>query len=86
MQPAARAGATLQAIWLAGQFQGVISPHTPTGSRRMRVLPWGFSNTKSCNALAVVRKWNSPEPAWPLPASAFSGAPISAQMAWAMSS
>ena len=31
MQPAASAGATLQAIWLAGQFHGVISPQTPTG-------------------------------------------------------
>jgi hypothetical protein len=27
VQPAASAGATLQAIWFAGQFQGVISAH-----------------------------------------------------------
>src|SRR5258707_14436235 len=33
VQPAASAGATLQAIWLSGQFQGVIMPMTPTGSR-----------------------------------------------------
>ena len=32
VQPAASAGATLQAIWLSGQFHGVIKPHTPTGS------------------------------------------------------
>src|ERR1700750_3003047 len=32
VQPAASAGATLQAIWLSGQFQGVIMPTTPTGS------------------------------------------------------
>ena len=32
VQPAASAGATLQAIWLTGQFHGVISPHTPTAS------------------------------------------------------
>jgi len=30
VQPAARAGATLQVIWLIGQFHGVIRPHTPT--------------------------------------------------------
>ena len=39
VQPAASAGATLQAIWLSGQFQGVIIPHTPMGSRTSRVLP-----------------------------------------------
>src|ERR1700746_3318270 len=32
VQPAASAGATLQAIWFSGQFQGVIMPTTPTGS------------------------------------------------------
>src|SRR6185312_8468000 len=32
VQPAAMAGATLQAIWLIGQFHGVIMPTTPTGS------------------------------------------------------
>ena len=44
VQPAASAGATLQAIWLIGQFHGVISPHTPTGSRRIRVVPRCSSN------------------------------------------
>ena len=33
VQPAASAGITLQAIWLIGQFHGVIKPHTPIGSR-----------------------------------------------------
>src|SRR5271156_625075 len=32
VQPAASAGATLQAIWFSGQFHGVIMPMTPTGS------------------------------------------------------
>jgi hypothetical protein len=32
VQPAAMAGATLQTIWLSGQFHGVISAHTPMGS------------------------------------------------------
>jgi len=39
VQPTASAGATLQAIWLIGQFQGVISPHTPIGSRMTRLEP-----------------------------------------------
>ena len=33
VQPAAMAGATLQAIWFSGQFHGVIKPQTPMGSR-----------------------------------------------------
>ena len=37
VQPVARAGTTLQAIWLIGQFQGVIMPQTPIGSCTMRV-------------------------------------------------
>ena len=32
VQPAASAGATLEAIWLIGQFHGVIMPQTPIGS------------------------------------------------------
>lgn len=39
VQPAAIAGATLQAIWLSGQFHGVIMPMTPTGSRTTRAEP-----------------------------------------------
>ena len=39
VQPTASAGATLQAIWLTGQFQGLMKPHTPTGSRAISVLP-----------------------------------------------
>ena len=39
VQPAASAGATLQAIWLSGQFQGVIMPMTPTGSRTSMAEP-----------------------------------------------
>src|SRR6056297_3370631 len=38
VQPVAKAGTTLRAIWLIGQFQGVIRPQTPIGSRR-RVSP-----------------------------------------------
>src|SRR5579863_8836676 len=32
VQPAASAGPTLHAIWFMGQFQGVMSAHTPIGS------------------------------------------------------
>ena len=39
VQPAARAGATLQTIWLSGQFHGVMSPQTPIGSFTTRVVP-----------------------------------------------
>ena len=39
VQPTARAGATLQAIWLTGQFHGVIKPHTPIGSLTIIVVP-----------------------------------------------
>ncbi len=39
VQPTARAGATLQAIWLIGQFHGVIRPHTPMGSLTTRFGP-----------------------------------------------
>ncbi len=43
VQPAASAGATLQAIWFSGQFQGVIMPMTPTGSRNTTAEPAGSS-------------------------------------------
>ena len=43
-QPAAIAGATLQAIWFKGQFQGVMKPQTPAGSLTMRELPRSSSN------------------------------------------
>ena len=41
----AMAGATLQEIWFIGQFQGVMKPHTPTGSRTSRVVPLTSSNS-----------------------------------------
>jgi len=45
VQPAASAGATLQVIWFKGQFQGVIMPTTPTGSRSTTAVPIGSSNS-----------------------------------------
>ena len=46
VQPAAKAGATLQEIWLIGQFQGVIIPTTPIGSFLINVLPFVSSHSK----------------------------------------
>jgi hypothetical protein len=45
VQPTASAGATLQAIWLTGQFHGVMKPQTPIGSRAISVLPCRVSNS-----------------------------------------
>ena len=76
MQPAASAGATLQAIWLSGQFHGVIRPHTPMGSFRMSVEPLASSNWKLESTFVISKKW-------PMPAATCaardsqSGAPIS---------
>lgn len=43
--PVASAGTILHMIWLMGQFQGVIIPMTPIGSRRTTVRgPCGCSN------------------------------------------
>ncbi len=39
VQPAASAGTTLQAIWLIGQFHGVMKAQTPTGSLTIIVVP-----------------------------------------------
>ena len=79
VQPAAKAGATLQAIWLIGQFQGVIRPHTPTGSLRMRVVPCAFSKAKFSRMPRTVPKCARPIAA----CAAFDshmGAPISFEM------
>ena len=46
VQPAASAGTTFAATWFIGQFQGVISAHTPTGSMTRRVVPRRSSNLK----------------------------------------
>ena len=39
--PAARAGAISRLAWLRGAFQGVITPTTPQGSRRVNACAWG---------------------------------------------
>ena len=45
VQPVARAGPTLQAIWFTGQFHGVMKAQTPIGSLTIRVVPRSCSNS-----------------------------------------
>jgi hypothetical protein len=59
VQPAASAGASLDVIWLSGQFQGVIRPHTPIGSRRMSVSPINRSNLYDLRTETISVKWPS---------------------------
>jgi hypothetical protein len=56
VQPVASAGYTLHAIWLSGQFHGVISPHTPIGSFTTSVEPCSSENSKFFStSMAVAR-------------------------------
>ena len=85
VQPAISAGATLQAIWFIGQFQGVINEQTPIPSCTIRVVPRLYSQANSSPALIVASKWTCPAQAWALRAQVI-GAPISVDMTWAKSS
>jgi hypothetical protein len=85
VQPAASAGATLQAIWFTGQFHGVMSPQTPIGSRRIRVEPRSSSNLNAGSTFAISKKCPSPAAAWAARESQM-GAPISCEMVSAISS
>ena len=51
VQPTASAGATLQVIWLSGQFQGVIIAQTPIGS--LKTL-WGLMLSSKSNVLSTL--------------------------------
>ncbi len=79
VQPAASAGATLHAIWLIGQFHGVMKPHTPAGSLTMWDVPRSSSNSYVRRMLRVVMKWPRPAGACAALASGI-GAPISELM------
>ena len=84
VQPVARAGTTLQAIWLIGQFQGVIRPQTPIGSFTRRVGPRSSSNLKFFSTSIPVAMCAMPIGAWARWARD-TGAPISSVMAAATS-
>ena len=84
VQPVASAGNTFTAIWLSGQFHGVISPHTPIGSRRNSVWPFNSSNLKFFSTSIAVARWPVPRPTWK-PFASEAGAPISSVIAAARS-
>ena len=65
MQPAASAGPTLQVTWFIGQFHGASRAHTPTGSRRMRVVPQSCSNGYARRASMAILRCAAPASAWP---------------------
>ena len=79
MQPAASAGATLQAIWLIGQFHGVMKPQTPIGSRTISVVPRCSSNSKVLEHLERLAMWPRPVAACAAVDSQI-GAPISSEI------
>ena len=84
VQPAASAGRTFSVIWLTGQFQGVMNPHTPIGSRRISVAPRCSSNSKFSSKRRAVLAMTTPMAACAFVERPF-GAPISTVIAAAMS-
>ena len=84
VQPVASAGKTLVAIWLIGQFHGVMKPHTPIGSLTIVVDPRGSSNLKSLSTAIAVCRCAIPVAACACCDSA-AGAPISSVITAAMS-
>ncbi len=83
--PVASAGKTLQAIWLSGQFHGVIMPTTPTGSHTCKVGPSSRSNAKPSSTSMAFWQWPASRPTCG-PLARLSGAPISSLTAVASSS
>ena len=77
VQPVAMAGATLQTIWLIGQFHGVIMPITPIGSRAISVEPCIHSNLKSSRSAIMRSRW-----AVPIAACAAFAKPRGAPISW----
>lgn len=84
VQPADRAGKTLQAIWFSGQFHGVIIAHTPIGSLTTTVAPRACSKVKFFSTSMVVTRWPTPICTCG-PAASAGGAPISSVTAPAKS-
>ena len=86
MQPAASAGATLAASWFIGQFHGVISTQTPTGSRTRLARDPDRDSQSSWRAAAMVASiWPGPQAACEL-RDRSCGAPISVVIAVTISS
>ena len=85
VQPAASAGTTFAATWFIGQFQGVMSAQTPTGSCMRRVVPRSSSNLKFFSTSIIALMWPTPMRVCE-PLASEIGAPISVEMACAISS
>ena len=85
VQPAASAGTTLAATWFIGQFHGVISAHTPTGSCTSRTVPRISSNLKVFSTSIMALMWPTPMRVCE-PFASVMGAPISVEIACAISS
>ena len=89
VQPTPMAGMTLRVTWFIGQFHGVMSAATPTGSYRIALSgawsPSGRSNSNALSARMMLLMWPAPAPTCAVDASAI-GAPISVEIATAISS
>ncbi len=85
VQPAANAGTTFAATWFIGQFHGVIKAQTPTGSCTNRVVPRISSNLKVCSTSIMALMWPTPIRVCD-PFASVMGAPISVEIACAISS
>jgi hypothetical protein len=68
-----------------GQFHGVINAQTPTGSWTKRTVPRSSSNLKFFNTSIMALMWPTPMPVCE-PFDRVMGAPISMEMACAISS
>ncbi len=79
------AGATLQTIWLIGQFHGVISATTPMGSCVISVVPLLRCQAKVSQVRISSLRCRVPRPACQ-PCAKARGAPISREMRSAISS
>ncbi len=60
VQPVAMAGATLQTIWLSGQFQGGDEGADTIGSLTIIVGPRSSSNLKVLRISMAVERWPRP--------------------------
>mmetsp|Transcript_21663 Transcript_21663/g.33586 ORF Transcript_21663/g.33586 Transcript_21663/m.33586 type:complete len:264 (+) Transcript_21663:636-1427(+) len=87
VQPTASAATTLSTTWFIGQFHGVMSAATPTGSIRIVVAPISpaRSNSKLSSVAKKLSMWYRPAPTWDSSAKSI-GAPISVLIARAISS
>ncbi len=83
--PASRAGASLETICWSGKFHGVIAPTTPIGSRTISELPTSSVQAKSSARPAMDSTTAAGNATWAVRDIPI-GEPISAVIAWAISS